>query len=48
VIATGRLGPNPTPEMVEQHIKATARDAGAPGFDRYYGWGIVDAAAALR
>jgi serine protease len=48
VIATGRLGPNPTPQMVENHIKATARDAGAPGFDRYYGWGIVDAAAALR
>jgi serine protease len=48
VIATGRLGPNPTPQMVEYHIKATARDAGAPGFDRYYGWGIVDAAAALR
>jgi serine protease len=48
VIATGRLGPSPTPRMVENHIKATARDAGAPGFDRYYGWGIVDAAAALR
>jgi serine protease len=48
VIATGRLGPSPTPQMVENHVKATARDAGAPGFDRYYGWGIVDAAAALR
>jgi serine protease len=48
VIATGRLGPNPAPQMVEDHIKATARDAGVPGFDRYYGYGIVDAAAALR
>jgi serine protease len=48
VIASGRLGPNPTPQMVEDHIKATARDAGAPGFDRFYGYGIVDAAAALR
>jgi serine protease len=47
VIATGRLGPNPTPQMVENHIKATARDAGTPGFDRFYGWGIVDAAGAL-
>jgi len=48
VIATGRLGPDPTPEMVENHIKATSRDAGVPGFDPYYGHGIVDAAAALR
>jgi serine protease len=48
VIATGRLGPDPTPEMVEDHIKATSRDAGVPGFDPYYGYGIVDAAAALR
>jgi serine protease len=48
VIATGRLGANPTPQMVEDHIKATSRDAGVAGFDPYYGYGIVDAAAALR
>jgi serine protease len=48
VLATGRLGPNPTPRMVEDHIKATARDAGEAGFDPFYGYGIVDAAAALR
>src|SRR5919108_858198 len=48
VIATGRLGPNPSPRMVEDHIKATARDAGDPGFDPFYRYGIVDAAAALR
>ena len=48
VIASGRLGRNPGPELVEQHLEATARDAGAPGFDRFYGHGIVDAAAALR
>ena len=48
VIATGRLGPDPTPKMVEDHLKGTARDAGTVGFDRFYGWGIVDAAAALR
>lgn len=48
VIATGRLGPNPSPRMVEDHIKVTARDAGNPGFDPFYGYGIVDAAAALR
>jgi serine protease len=48
VIATGRLGPKPAPELVEQHLEATARDAGAPGFDRLYGNGLIDAAAALR
>jgi serine protease len=48
VIATGRLGPEPAPELVEQHLEATARDAGAPGFDHVYGHGLIDAAAALR
>jgi serine protease len=48
VIATRRLGANPSPALVEQHLEATARDAGAAGFDRLYGNGIVDAAAALR
>jgi serine protease len=48
VIATGRLGRNPSPQLVEEHLEATARDTGAPGFDRFYGHGIVDAAAALR
>ena len=48
VIASGRLGPNPSPSTVEQHLEATARDAGWPGFDRFYGHGLVDAAAALR
>jgi serine protease len=48
VIATGRLGPKPAPDLVEQHLEATARDAGAPGFDHVYGHGMIDAAAALR
>jgi serine protease len=48
VIATRRLGRNPTPEAVAAHLAATARDVGAPGFDTSYGNGIVDAAAALR
>ncbi|MGH2762682.1 MAG: S8 family serine peptidase [Thermoleophilaceae bacterium] len=48
VIATGRLGADPSPEAVQDHIEATARDLGAPGFDRSYGHGLVDAAAALR
>ena len=45
VIATKRLGPNPSPLAVEQHLEATARPTDRP--DRY-GAGIVDAAAALR
>jgi serine protease len=48
VIATGRLGPNPTPDAVQRHLEATARDLGPPGFDTSYGYGLVDAAAALR
>jgi serine protease len=46
VIASGVLGPLPTPDAVEAHLKATARDLGAPGPDRRYGAGLVDAAAA--
>ena len=48
VIATGRLGPKPSPDAVQNHLQATARDLGAPGFDTSYGYGLVDAAAALR
>jgi serine protease len=45
-IASGVLGPDPTPEAVEARLKATARDLGAVGPDRHYGAGMVDAAAA--
>jgi serine protease len=45
VIATKRLGRNPSPQAVEAHLKATARATDRP--DRY-GAGIIDAAAALR
>jgi serine protease len=48
VIASGKLGPNPSPTAVQQHLQATARDLGEPGFDTRYGWGLVDAASALR
>jgi serine protease len=46
VIASGILGRHPTPAAVEQHIERTARDLGAPGRDRFYGAGLVDATAA--
>ena len=45
LIATKRLGPNPSPRDVEAHIEATARPTDRP--DRY-GAGVLDAAAALR
>jgi serine protease len=47
VLASGVLGRHPTPAQVERHLKATARDLGAPGPDRYYGAGLIDAAAAI-
>jgi serine protease len=48
LIATKRLGPHPSPAAVETHLEQTATDAGPPGFDDRYGWGIVNAANALR
>ena len=48
VIASRVIGPDPTPRAVEQHLEATARDLGEPGPDRYYGAGLVDAAAATQ
>jgi serine protease len=47
IIATKRLGENPTPEQVEQRIKDTARDLGPVGPDTRYGYGLLDAAAAI-
>ncbi len=46
VLASGILGANPTPGAVERHLEATARDLGRAGRDRYYGAGLLDAAAA--
>jgi serine protease len=48
IIATHKLGDHPDPDVVQSHIQATARDLGRPGFDSRYGWGLVDAAGALR
>jgi serine protease len=46
VIASGVLGPDPSPAALEARLEATARDLGAPGPDPRYGAGLVDAAAA--
>jgi serine protease len=46
VIASGILGKHPAPAAIEAHLERTARDLGAPGRDRFYGFGEVDATAA--
>lgn len=48
VLASKILGKNPSPREVERHLENTARDLGRVGRDRYYGSGLVDAAAATR
>jgi serine protease len=47
LIASGRLGQDPSPAAVEARMKETARDLGPPGPDMRYGAGLIDAAAAL-
>ncbi len=46
VIASGVLGPNPSPDAVERRLEATARDLGPAGYDTRYGYGLIDAAKA--
>jgi len=47
VIASGVLGPNPSPAAIEQRLKATARDLGPGGPDFRYGAGLLDVARAV-
>ena len=46
VVASGILGPNPSPAAIERRLETTAHDLGAPGQDPRYGWGLIDAGAA--
>jgi serine protease len=46
IIASGVLGPRPTAKQIENRLKLTARDLGAPGKDTTYGFGLIDAGAA--
>jgi serine protease len=46
VIASGVLGPDPSPAQVLERLQATARDLGLPGPDDEFGAGLIDAAAA--
>ena len=46
VIASGVLGRNPAPYLVERRLERTARDLGTPGWDDRYGWGLLNVGAA--
>ena len=46
VVASGLLGPDPTPAAIERRLELTARDLGPPGKDPHYGAGLLDAAPA--
>jgi serine protease len=46
VVASGVIGPNPTPDAIERRLKETADDLGAPGPDARYGAGKVNAGRA--
>jgi serine protease len=48
VVASGLLGPSPSPAAVERRLERTARDLGPPGYDMRYGYGLVDAGAATN
>jgi len=42
------INPRLRPFMVEYIIKATATDLGEPGYDKYFGYGLVDAYGAAK
>jgi serine protease len=47
VIASGVVGKNPRPGTIQHRLENTARDLGASGYDKRYGHGLLDAAAAV-
>jgi serine protease len=47
LIASKRLGKDPSPNAVEARLEATARDLGPPGYDVRYGFGLIQPTAAL-
>jgi serine protease len=47
MLGTGIIGKRPTTAYVERHLALTSHDLGRPGRDRWYGAGLLDAAAAL-
>jgi serine protease len=47
VIASRVVGSHPRPGTILHRLEKTARDLGAPGYDKRYGYGLLDAAAAV-
>lgn len=47
LIASGKLGFDPTPAAIAARLQATATDLGFPGYDTRYGHGIVNAGNAI-
>jgi len=48
IIASGVLGPTPSPAAIKRRLQKTARDLGPSGRDSRYGAGVIDFAAATR
>jgi serine protease len=46
VLASGVLGADSSPARIAERLSQTARDLGSTGYDKHYGWGLVNAAAA--
>ena len=46
VIASGVIGPQPTPDQIEARLKATAEPLGTSSPNRQFGYGLLDAGAA--
>jgi serine protease len=46
VIAAGVIGKKAKPDAVLRRLERSARDLGAPGYDTYHGWGLVNAGTA--
>jgi serine protease len=47
VIASRVVGSHPRPGTILHRLESTARDLGAHGYDKRYGYGLLDAAAAV-
>jgi subtilisin family serine protease len=42
------VDPSLSPDQIRNVLESTAKDLGTTGLDDYYGWGLIDASAALQ
>jgi len=47
IIASHRIGAQPSADAVQARIESRSRDLGPAGYDKRYGFGLVDAAASV-